>query len=284
MDQKMLLKLGLTKVQSELLLALLENGSQKASNLAKITKRPRGVAYKGLEELIDLSLVNKQIAKNGLTLFKAEHPSRLEKILASKEKDLSKTKEEFLNSLPDFISAYNLISNKPGVKFYEGEEGIKKVLEDTLLNNPDKKLYTFSDVASYATYLSDWNTNYYAPKRKKLAVYEQVIIPNNKKALSYMKGYQSNDVTDILFIDYKDYPFATEINIYNNRVSFVTFAPDFMVGVIMENESIYQTFLSIFNFCWNFGKKHLSDSQPDWLKEDKKKTTKPELSQSTELV
>lgn len=266
MNEKILLGLGLTKVQSEILDCLLQNGPKKASDVAKITKRPRGVAYKGLEELIDLGLAIKKEGKLGVTMFAAEHPSNLAGVLERREKELEKVKKSFAASLPDLVSAFNLISNKPGVRFYEGEEGVKKVLEDTLISNPDKKLYTFSDVASYATYLSDWNTNYYAPKRKKLGVYEKVIIPDNTRALNYMRGYKSNDVTDTLFIDHKAYPFATEINIYNNKVSFVTFSPDFMVGIIMENKEIYKTLLSIFNFIWDFGKKNLIDSQPDWLK------------------
>jgi len=266
MNEKILLGLGLTKVQSEIFSCLLQNGAKKASDIAKITKRPRGVAYKGLEELIDLGLVLKNEGKLGVALFTAEHPANLEKVLERREKELVKTKKEFAASLPDFVSAYNLISNKPGVKFYEGEEGVKKVLEDTLISNPDKKLCTFSDVASYATYLSDWNTNYYAPKRKKLGVFEKVIIPDNTRALDYMKDYKSNEVTDILFIDHNNYPFATEINIYNNKVSFVTFSPDFMIGVIVENKEIYKTLLSIFNIVWNFGKMNLAASQPEWLK------------------
>mgnify|MGYP001488302919 CR=1 FL=1 len=266
MNEKILLNLGLTKVQSEIFNCLLQNGPKKASDIAKITKRPRGVTYKGLEELIDLGLVLKKESKLGVALFTAEHPSNLEKVLERREKELDKIKKEFTASLPDLVSAYNLVSNKPGVRFYEGEEGVKKVLEDTLISNPEKKLYTFSDVASYAIYLSDWNTNCYAPKRKKLGVYEKVIIPNNALALNYMKNYKSNEVTDILFVDHKTYPFATEINIYNNKVSFVTFSSDSMIGVIIENKEIYKTLLSIFNFVWNFGKNNLADSQPEWLK------------------
>lgn len=264
MYTKIINKLGLSLVQSELLNSLLTLGPDKASNLAKKTKRPRGVAYKGLEELINLKLVSKTENLKKITIYSAEHPSYLENIIEQREKDLKREKDEFFNNLPDLVSAFNLISNKPGVRFYEGEEGVKKVLMDTLTSNPEKKLYTFSDVASYADYLGEWNTNHYAVQRKKLNVYEEVIIPDNKKALDYMKGYKSNDITDIIFIDHKSYPFSTEINIYNNKVSFVTFRPDFMIGVIIENEDIFKSFLSIFKFIWDSGKKHPKENQPDW--------------------
>lgn len=262
--------MGLSKVQSEILNSLLISGEDKASSIAKKIKRPRGVAYKGLDELIDLKLVSKHENNKGITIYKAEHPSNLENILEKRERQFKKEKQEFINNLPDLVSAYSLISNKPGVRFYEGEEGVKKVLMDTLISNPKKELYTFSDVASYALYLGKWNSKYYASQRKKLDVFEKVIIPDNKGALDYMKGYKSNEITDILFIDHKSYPFSTEINIYNNKVSFVTFKPEYMVGLIIENEDIHKSFLSIFNFMWNFGKKHLKKTQPIWLTNIKK--------------
>lgn len=267
-------KLGLSRVQSEILNSLLSTGPDKASNIAKKIKRPRGVAYKGLEELINLKLVLRSENQKKVSIYSAEHPSYLESVIEQKEKRVKKERQEFINSLPDLISAYNLVSNKPGVRFYEGEEGVKKVLSDTLFSNPEKKLCTFSDVASYATYLSEWNTEYYAVQRKKMGVYEKVIIPNNSKALEYMKNYKSNDITEILFVDHKTYPFATEINIYNNKVSFVSFSPDFMVGVMIENKEISQTLLSIFNFVWNFGEQYLQKDQPKWA--DPKKTIKKE--------
>ncbi len=273
MYEKMINNMGLSQVQSEIFNSLLTSGEDKASNIAKKIKRPRGVAYKGLDELIELKLVSKAENNKGITIYRAEHPNNLENIIEKREKSFKKEKQEFINNLPDLVSAYSLISNKPGVRFYEGEEGVKKVLIDTLTSNPKKELYTFSDVASYAHYLGKWNTEYYASQRKKMNVYEKVIIPDNKGALNYMKGYKSNEITDILFIDHKSYPFSTEINIYNNKVSFVTFRPDYMVGLIIENEDIFKSFLSIFNFIWDFGKKHLNKSQPSWLfdiKKDKK--------------
>ena len=115
------------------------------------------------------------------------------------------------------------------------------MLNDTILNNQGKQLLTFSDVAGYANYLKQWNAEYYAPKRKELGIYEKVIIPDNKAALDYMRNYKANEVTDIIFIDHALFPFSTEINIYDNKVSFVTFSERGHVGVILENKEIAQT-------------------------------------------
>jgi predicted transcriptional regulator len=114
-------KLGLSRVQSEILNSLLINGPDKASNIAKKIKRPLGVAYKGLEELINLKLVLRSENQKKVSIYSAEHPSYLESVIEQKERRVKKERQEFINNLPDLISAYNLVSNKPGVRFYEGE-------------------------------------------------------------------------------------------------------------------------------------------------------------------
>ena len=75
MNEKILYNLGLTKVQAEIFDCLLQNGAQKAVDIAKKTKRPRGVVYKGLEELISLNLAIKKDGQAGITVFAAEHPA-----------------------------------------------------------------------------------------------------------------------------------------------------------------------------------------------------------------
>ena len=37
-------------------------------------------------------------------------------------------------ALPALISDYNLVSGKPGIRFFEGVEGLKKIYEDVLQN------------------------------------------------------------------------------------------------------------------------------------------------------
>jgi len=60
----LLLKAGLTATQADTFAYLLEFGEQKASIVAKKIQRPRGVAYKALDELLELELVEK-IEKSG---------------------------------------------------------------------------------------------------------------------------------------------------------------------------------------------------------------------------
>jgi len=246
MNEKILLGLGLTKVQSEIFSCLLQNGAKKASDIAKITKRPRGVAYKGLEELIDLGLVLKNEGKLGVALFTAEHPANLERVLERREKELVKTKKEFAASLPDFVSAYNLISNKPGIKFYEGEDGIQKSLEDTLTS--PEPIDTFADIEAVEKNVKEIN-DAYAKKREKLQIKKRVIVADTPFNRSYLKNYNGT-ITEFRFLPKDFYSFNSGVQIYNNKVSYQVISPENKMAIIIEDKNIYQMNKLLFEYIW----------------------------------
>jgi len=274
---KTLAQIGLTEKEAAVYEALLSLGKANMGKLLPKVPYKRGNTYDILEDLKSKGLIA-ETEERGKKVFVVEPPDRLKILLEEQEKMIRQQDRILQTSFDNIASAYRLAMNKPGVRFFEGLDGIKKVLEDTLANNKEKKLLTFSDVAGYAKYLKDWNTNYYAPKRKKIQILEKVIIPDNAQALDYMKGYQANELTEIIFIDHTLYPFATEINIYENKVSFVTFSEKNHIGVIVENKEIFSMLTSIFNFCWALGGTYCQDKQPDWLKAQVGKTTPPSVS------
>jgi len=265
MYQDIFTQIGLSHNEAIVYEYLIKNGESSAGQIIKKTPLKRGVVYNILADLGKKDLISER-KKQKVAYFSPNHPEKLRQNLKDEDNRLHKAKNTLEANLASIISDFNLVSGKPGIRYYEGLNGIKKVLNDTLYNNQGKKLLTFSDVAGYAAYLKQWNINYYAPKRKELGIYEKVIIPDNKKALDYMKDYKASELTDIIFIDHNLYPFSTEINIYDNKVSFVTFSDRGHIGAIIENKEIAQTLTSIFNFCWKLGKKYTKDSQPEWMK------------------
>lgn len=237
---------------------LLKNGESPAGEIIKKTPLKRGVVYNALVDLVKKGLASEK-KKNKIAYFSPSHPEKLREYAENKENEIKKAKTSLEANLPAIISDFNLVSERPGIRYYEGLEGIKKVLNDTLVNNTQKEIFTFSDVAEYVKYLKKWNVEYYAPKRRELSILEKVIIPDKKEAIEYMKDYiknpESDKLTEILFLDHKLYPMQTEVNIYENKISFVTFSEKTHIGVIIENKEICQSLKSIFNFCWNMGKK-----------------------------
>jgi len=258
--------LGLSANESIVYEFLLKNGEVTAGEIIKKTPLKRGVVYNALGDLAKKDLISeKKLVPKGrrgvkkISYFSPNHPEKLREYLIEQENKIKKAKHTLEANIPSIISDFNLVSGKPGIRFFEGVEGVKKVIEDTLINNTKKELATFSDVASYIKYLRNWNTNYYAPKRKEAKIFERVIIPDSSPAVEYMRDYikdpKLDKLTEILFIDHKLYPFETEINIYENKVSFVTFSEKSHIGVIIENKEIHNSLLSSFNLIWNTLKK-----------------------------
>jgi len=258
--------INLTPGESIIYEYLLKNGESPAGEIIKKTTLKRGLVYKILTNLTEKGLViekksvpSKKQGKRKISHFLPSHPEKLREFIENENEKLNQAKITLEATMPSIISDFNLISGKPGVRFFEGIEGVKKVISDTLINNYSRKILTFSDVAGYMKYLKNWNTNYYAPKRKSFMIHEKVIIPDNPIAIEYMKNYikdpESDKLTDILFIDQKLYPFETEINIYENKVSFVTFSEKTHIGLIIENKEIFNSLSSVFNILWTTLKK-----------------------------
>lgn len=246
MYEKTLFNLGLSKVQAEILNSLLNNGPDKASNIAKKIKRPRGVAYKGLDELIALNLVTKTEEVKGITIFAPEHPSNLEALADQKEKEAIKHKKEFVGALPDLVSAYNLISNKPGVRFYEGEEGIERSLNDTL----DSKtiIYTFADIEAVENNVKAIN-DAYSKKREKTAVKKRIIVADTPFNRKFFKGF-NHELTEIKFLPPEFYSFNSGVQIYDNKVSYQVISPENKMAIIIEDKNVYLMNKLLFEYIW----------------------------------
>ena len=266
MYEQQLSQIGLNKEQAVIYEIMLKNGSLTAGKIAGKGPFKRGVVYKILDQLVDLNLIEKGQKPGKPAKFSPLHPLKIKEMIKIQEQKYKDAQLILDGIMPGLSSDFNLITGKPNVRFFEGIEGIKEVLKDSLFQNPKKKILAFSDVAGYADYLKEWNSDYYAPQRKRLQIYEKAIIPNNQKALEFMKGYQANELTDVLFVDSESYPFSTEVNIYSDKISFVTFSKKTHIGVIVENKEVFETLTSIFDFCWEIGAAACRDIQPEWIK------------------
>jgi len=189
-NYEILKNIGLTDGEIKVYDALLKLGQGKVSDIVSESGLKRGDAYNKLYDLKAKGFIE-EFTKEGKLHFRLEHPSKIQDYIDSKIKKLNSSKSMISSILPDIVSEYNLVRGKPGISFFEGIEGIKKVLDDTLYNNPDKKLLTFSDVAGYIKHLKKWNVKHYAPQRRKLGIYEQVIIPDHPHAVLLLRDFSS---------------------------------------------------------------------------------------------
>lgn len=125
---------------------LLKNGESPAGEMIKKTPLKRGLVYKILDSLVDKGLViektsipSKKQGRRKISHFLPNHPEKLREFIENEKKKLDKAKNTLEANMPALISDFNLASGKPGVRFFEGIEGIKKCYPILL---PPKKSYT----------------------------------------------------------------------------------------------------------------------------------------------
>lgn len=252
-DEKILIEAGLSEEQALVYSSLLEKGPMKAGSISSWTGLKRGLIYKVLGQLDSMGLVSKKGGEGTVAVFFPEHPSQLTVIMEQKEKAFALAKEAVSFSLGSLSSKFNLLSGKPNVLFYEGKEGIEKVLEDTL-NSKDEVL-TYADIEIIEKYFKDINEKYVL-KREKLNIKKRVLVIENDFSKKFFKElYNKNpeyfSVTDLRIAKTKINQVEGAMQVYENKVGIITISNENLIGIIIEDERISKLFRSMFEAIYS---------------------------------
>ena len=256
MYKNVFLRAGLTPTQSEILDFLYEKKESKASDIAKGIKKSRAIVYKDLDELVNFKIVERIDGANQVSIFRIEHPSNIEKFFESRENKLKKDKELFNNYLPDLISSYNLMSNKPGVRFYEGVKGVQKVFDDIISNAETE---TETEILAFAKVLENKKNqelnkilDSFVEKRvKKNLKSKQLVIDSEQARNIKFSDIENFRETRIINKEFMPTDFAGgEILVYKESIYLTAEQNNSLFSIIIQNKSISQLFTALFSSSW----------------------------------
>lgn len=250
--EQVLESLGLSDKEPEVYLALLKTpGVQPASVIAKKVNLNRVTVYKTLMRLAEIGLVTKTM-KFGITCFFVEEPDKsLENLFKKKKEKMNALNQELLAVLPQIKNLQQQELLIPRVRFYEGVEGVKRVYEDTLIENKD--IYAFENAELMTPEVHDYIFNDYIPRRAKNDLFIQVIAPRNKTHIE-AKKHDKTFFRETRFFATDKFPLEIEINIYGHKTAFFSYKKEEMFGAILESRAIANSMKAIFAFCWKFCK------------------------------
>lgn len=253
MYQKILQQIGLSEKEAVVYQTLLETGPISAQEVLKkvaqkmATTRPN--LYNILAGLKEKGLLAERV-KKGKNLFEPESPARLINVFEKATQKASQARKTLEMILPELTSLYNLTTQKPVVQFFEGREGIKKVLADSLTSK--HIIYTYANIEAIIKYFDDINRDY-VKKRDALGIKKKGIMVDSEFARSYLKNYHRG-TTDTRLIDGNLYPFHSVMQIYDGKISYVTLSDKSIIGVIIKDPAIHQMHKSIFEYTWSTAK------------------------------
>lgn len=238
---------GLSRDQAAMYEALLRNGSSPAREIALEAKIGRTLGYAVLEQLVSMGLATKSKEMGAKTLFSPAHPSLLEERLLMQQRSAERATNTLKALLPDLSSMYNLAAGRPGVRFYEGEAGQREALWDSLTSS--ETIYTYVDVETVDAYVDDLNKAY-VRERIKRGVKKKILAPDTPQARAEQRELD-DPLTEMRLLPEQDAPqFHTAMQIYDGKISYLTFTNDIMTGTIINDRAIYTLHRFLFEHQW----------------------------------
>jgi sugar-specific transcriptional regulator TrmB len=243
--ENLLKEYGLSEKEIAVYLTLIKLGPSAVRNISSESKVNRGTTYDILKNLISQGLVS-YYNKESHQYFTSEPPEKLVLALEQRQQDLEAVKEKIQKNLPTLQLEFGRQGGKPVMKLYEGLKGIKQILEDVLetMSRADDKIYYVYSSASVRKNVYQSMPDF-SDKRIKKIIKVQTI------ALGAGGQLVGNDERKWMNKHEKELA-ATYQLIYNGKVAHISLDnSENPVGVLIENQPIYETQKMIFEFNWS---------------------------------
>ncbi len=133
MDEMIFEKLGLTRGETKVYLALNKLGESTIGPIGKESKVSKSKIYDILDKLIQKGLVG-YITKDSTKLFTAHDPHMIFEVIDGKERELQDTKKQVREILPQLMLQRSNFSAKRTAEICEGFQGIKAIREELMLS------------------------------------------------------------------------------------------------------------------------------------------------------
>ncbi|HLD17565.1 MAG TPA: helix-turn-helix domain-containing protein [Patescibacteria group bacterium] len=242
MLQSDLEKLGLTKNEATIYLALYDLGKSKAADIIQKTDFHRNIVYKALDELVGRRLVSKTTMGKVL-LFQTTDPTHLLDVV--REQDL--TARQLIESLKE-----RKTMSGQEITIYEGEEGIRafclKIAEEL---QPEKKINILGSVGQkFQDAMGSSALKRYFSRIAESGGTLQILMYHTQTFQEeLLQKLRSSPGIEMKIIPF-DSVTSANIVITETSVAFLIFETPFSV-IEVKNTHLIQAYRAYFDLLWN---------------------------------
>ncbi len=240
MDIKILQDIGLTEPQAKAYLLLVKHGSLKPPVIAQKLGVTRTNAYKVFDQLEEFGLAKKLEQDKKLT-YTASHPTALEHLAETKRKAAAEHEKQVKAAIPSLLNYFFTFSEQPGVRYFQGKEGIETIYKEQLRDKQD--LYI----------IRSWKDREFFGKgvynvwRKRPSTYG---IPTTILSPDVPDANNDPDIDkkylfDRTWMKQEDYTAPVEWNIFGSKVSVISFGEEAM-GLVIDSPQIAESLRQLF--------------------------------------
>ncbi|MFH1292475.1 MAG: helix-turn-helix domain-containing protein [bacterium] len=234
---KLLQNQGLSNKQASVYLACLELGSSSVQKISQKSGLARSTVYEILAVLKRKSLVS-SFKKKTVKYFTAQDP---EQVMRLAQTNVDALKE----AMPQFNAIFGNSQNRPTTRFYQGNQGMRMILEEIL--NEAKELMSFASVDDLFEELGDYFYKFVEKRIKKKIPVKVLLCVDSPKARERQKlaPMQLRQIK-ILSGDHQHHGL---IYIWGNKIAMFSFVND-QVAVVIESKELAQVQKAMFNYLW----------------------------------
>ncbi len=247
MLEQSLARLGLKDKEVTVFSTLLELGPQSAGVVSRRTGFTRGTTYMILDTLVAQGLISR-IVKSGVHSYAAMTPEDLLKVVRAKKRDLDHQEQEIENMLPHLNMMMKKHMVRPKVRYFEGGDGVKTVMNETLTSKETILSYANMDAWKISPHLHDFIRGYCYRRSFEAKIPLKCLMYDTPTARQHFSTGHAN--FEINFIP-KEVSFeASIINIFDNKVIMISLEAGNLCGIIIESQEIASTQKAIFELAW----------------------------------
>lgn len=243
-EDLLLVKLGLSKNEAKIYLALLKQGPTSIRKIAEVTKINRGTTYEAIKNLITLGLVSFKVV-GARSKYTAESPSKINQLIIEKQNELNSLKESAEHLVPTLLAFSQPSAEAPKVRFYEDDEGIANILQDvltTVVKLDPKEYYVYSS-RSLRQYLYRQFPNFTSQRIKSNIFAKVIAIGTGDDPVELAERKLLKDSSEEISSSYNI--------IYGNKVALISVSKDLTpYGVVIEETGVAAMQRLVFDRLW----------------------------------
>jgi len=242
MEYRELITLGLGEKESKTYLAALELGQTTAQKIAEKSGVNRASVYVAIEILMQKGLMS-SVNEGKKQYFIAESPEKLS-LLFREEAMTIQRKQEYLDEiLPKLKSINNNEKDKPVVRYYEGKEGVRAMVEDMFTAKEGSEIYMAYCIDNIDKNFTEIEKKNWRDKRIKNNLQVNSIYTSSNR------NHISADKTISKIIPFKNYPLKSDIAVYENKIRLASLEKK-LVGIIIENQELADSVRAILKLAF----------------------------------
>lgn len=240
MIEQILEDIGLSDKEASAYLALLRAGTRATSYIAKKASLNRGTAYVALHSLLEKGLVAKTV-RNKVQYFSALDPKQLSRYLDRQKEEITLRREKLASVMESLQFFARPGTTRPAIDFFEGVEGARAAIEDTLTGK-DRLLRAYLSIFDVQEFLgARWLEEY--TRRRVRAGYELRVIRTEEKdrqafarygsALRY--GTSKREHRTVKYTG-EDLTFPLTMYVYDDKIAILSSKEENYAAIIRSGE------------------------------------------------